>query len=304
MAKLIKLIPTFKDYIWGGTELKNKYNKDTKLETVAESWELSFHDDGLSLTQNGVSLKNVIAKRDWGTNCQKFDYFPTLIKFIDASKNLSVQVHPTDDYAIKNENSHGKSEMWYVVDATPDAGVMLGFKNDMTEEELQEAIASGNLEEKLNFFPVEKGDYFFIEAGTIHAICKGCIICEVQQSSNITYRVYDYHRKDVNGNMRELHVEKALSVTNLNKFDRVESQGVTKNNTIVQCKYFTVDYLDINSATTIDINRNSFKCITCIFGNGTIAGELIKQGESFFVPANDGELIIEGDLEVLVTYIS
>ena len=217
--EIVKLIPECKDNIWGGMKLKEKYGKQTEKNPVAESWELSFHKDGPTRLESGKTLQETVTETDLGENCKGFPFFPMLVKLIDAKQDLSVQVHPSDAYALKNENSFGKTEMWYIVEAEEGAGIYLGFKQDVTQEEYEKAIENTTLTDLLNFFEVKAGDCYFIPSGTIHAIATGCLICEIQQNSNLTYRVYDYGRRDKNGNLRELHVEKALKVTDLNKYE-------------------------------------------------------------------------------------
>ena len=214
-----KLYPVCKDYLWGGNKLKDKYGKITDCTPCAESWELSFHKDGKTLIEDGRALEDVVSAEMLGSNLDDFSFFPMLIKFIDAKSFLSVQVHPSDDYALKNENSYGKTEMWYIVDAEEGAGIYLGFKEDVTIQQYEQAIKENKLTDLLNFYEVKSGECYFIPSGTIHAIGAGCLICEIQQNSNLTYRVYDYGRKDKDGKERELHVEKALKVTNLKKHE-------------------------------------------------------------------------------------
>ena len=197
--EISKLYPEYKDYLWGGEKLKTKYGKQTDKTPCAESWELSFHKDGLTRLSNGKTLAETATETDLGTNCKKFPFFPVLIKFIDAKQDLSVQVHPSDEYALKHENSFGKTEMWYIVEAEKGAGIYLGFNRDVTQEEYETAIKENRLTELLNFYDVKAGECYFIPSGTIHAIGKGCLICEIQQNSNLTYRVYDYGRKDKDG---------------------------------------------------------------------------------------------------------
>ena len=221
--KIVKLYPECKGNIWGGVKLKEKYGKQTDKSPVAESWELSFHKDGPTRLADGRTLQEVVAKEELGKNCEGFPFFPMLVKLIDAKQDLSVQVHPSDKYALENENSFGKTEMWYVVEAEAGAGIYLGFKKDTAREEYEAAIKNNTLTELLNFFEVKAGDCYFIPSGTIHAIGTGCLICEIQQNSNLTYRVYDYGRKDKDGKERELHVDKALKVTNLKKLDHAPS---------------------------------------------------------------------------------
>ena len=297
--EIVKLYPECKDYVWGGTKLKQNYGKITDKTPCAESWELSFHKDGLTKLENGKTLAETVTAQDLGENAQKFPFFPSLIKFIDAEQNLSVQVHPSDDYALKNENSFGKTEMWYVVEAEEGAGLYVGFNKAVTKEEFETAIAEKRLTELLNFFEVKAGDCYFIPSGTIHAIAKGCLICEIQQNSNLTYRVYDYGRKDKDGKERELHVEKALKVTSLEKYEPITFSG----NLLGECEYFRVEKLAVNGKTTRKTDEKSFHCLTCVGGSGALNGETVNLGDSFFVPANYGEYTLEGDMEIIATSV-
>ena len=295
--KIERLYPVCKDYIWGGAKLREKYGKLTDANPCAESWELSFHKDGPCKISDGRTLAEAITADDIGTRAEKFPYFPTLIKFIDAKSDLSVQVHPSDEYALKNESSYGKTEMWYIVDADCGAGIYLGFKEDVTAEQLKRAIAEKRLSELLNFYPVKPGESYFIPAGTIHAIGKGCLICEVQQNSNLTYRVYDYGRKDKFGNERELHIEKALAVTSLMRFEaEPRSSGI-----LGSCDYFTVTKESVSGVFETFADTESYNAVTCTAGCGVIEGEKISAGDSFFIPAGYGIYRIEGNLEVLIT---
>ena len=292
-----KLYPAFKDYLWGGNRLKEKYGKITDSTPCAESWELSYHKDGKCTLSSGVSLESAAGTKDLGRNVSDFESFPVLIKFIDARDDLSVQVHPSDDYALKNENSYGKTEMWYIVDADEGAGIYLGFKRDVTKEEYRSAIENNTLTELLNFYRVKAGECYFIPSGTIHAIGKGTLICEIQQNSNLTYRVYDWGRVDKNGKSRELHVDKALDVTTLTRFAPL----APCNNYLGLSKYFTVKKLGEGSYCA---DENSFNCISCVMGNGNVEGIAMNAGDTFFVPAGYGEYRINGDVEVIMTQIS
>ena len=296
--KIKKLYPECKDYIWGGNNLKEKYGKQTDKNPCAESWELSFHKDGLTRLVDGKTLAESVTERDLGENVKDFPFFPVLIKFIDAKDNLSVQVHPSDEYALKNENSFGKTEMWYIVEAEEAAGIYLGFNRDVTKEEYETAIKEKRLTDLLNFNEVKAGECYFIPSGTIHAIGKGCLVCEIQQNSNLTYRVYDYGRKDKNGKERELHIEKALKVTNLHRFE-----PVTFEDCLGKCEYFTVQKYEINGEKCLYVDEQSFQCVTCVSGKGVIADLQMKQGDSFFIPANYGKYYINGKVEVLITKI-
>ena len=298
MDNILKLYPECKDYLWGGEKLKTKYSKLTDKSPCAESWELSFHKDGLTRLANGKTLAESVTERDLGENVKDFPFFPVLIKFIDAKENLSVQVHPSDEYALANENSFGKTEMWYIVEAEQGAGIYLGFNRNVTKEEYETAIKEKRLTELLNFYEVKAGECYFIPSGTIHAIGKGCLICEIQQNSNLTYRVYDYGRKDKNGNERELHIEKALQVTKLTKHKNTPLTG----DTLGSSKYFTVKKLCVKNEV-LQADNKTFQSLTCVKGQGEIDGQAVKQGDSFFVPANFGEYTLKGDMEIIMTEI-
>ena len=294
-----KLVAATKNYLWGGQKLKEKYGKKSEEEKVAESWELSFLDAGLTRLEDGRSLKESMRERDLGENATDFPFFPTLVKFIDAKDDLSVQVHPSDAYALPNENSLGKTEVWHIVEAEKGAGIYLGFNRTVSKEEYERAIAENRLTELLNFFEVQAGESYFIPAGTIHAIGKGCLICEIQQNSNLTYRVYDYGRRDKDGNTRELHIEKALAVTNLAKFSpRALPDGV-----VGRSKYFTASTLAVNGVKELSLDRRSFKLVTVTNGAGKVDGENAVAGDSFFCPADDKKILLEGEMKTVVTEI-
>ena len=225
MKEPIFLKPIFKDYIWGGKRLKEDFNKNTPYEITAESWEVSTNDNGKSIIKNGeyqgLNLAELFLKIEerqeiFGTKTVKMEKFPILIKFIDASSNLSVQVHPDDQYAYEKENGNqGKSEMWYIMECKDGAQIICGMKENIKEEELAKVLRSNKVEEYLSFVTVKKGDCIYIPSGTIHAILGDTLICEVQQNSDLTYRVYDWGRVGKDGKPRELHVEKAIDVVKL-----------------------------------------------------------------------------------------
>lgn len=307
--KIIKLTPACKDYIWGGENLVTKYNKTNTNNSsiLAETWELSTHKDGPSFIANGaykgklfsqyINENNVL-----GTNCDKFNDFPILVKFIDAKEKLSIQVHPNDEYALKNENKSGKTEVWYVADCKKGAFLYLGFNREVSKQEFKQHIENNTLLEVLNKFEVQKGDVFFIEAGTVHSIGKDIIIAEIQQNSNITYRVYDYGRKCKDGNTRELHIDKALQVTTTRPLQKYDFGAH-----IATCEYFTVDKLDINSNYVGIIDTKTFVNILVLEGDGEISVDdetlSFKKGDCFFLPAQTGHYTITGTMEALVTTI-
>ena len=297
--KIEKLYPECKDYLWGGNKLKEQYGKQTDKSPCAESWELSFHKDGLTRLANGKTLAESVTEKDLGKNVKKFPFFPLLIKFIDAKQDLSVQVHPSDEYALQNENSFGKTEMWYIVEAEQGAGIYLGFNRDVSQEEYKSAIQENRLTELLNFYEVKSGECYFIPSGTIHAIGKGCLICEIQQNSNLTYRVYDYGRQDKNGNERELHIDKALKVTALKKFTPLSFD----NGYLGKCEYFSVEKYAVTKCISLQTDGSSFHCITCVKGKGSIDGVEVLQGDSFFVPADYGHYTLDGDMEIICSRV-
>ncbi len=302
--EIVKLYPECKDNIWGGVKLKEKYGKETDKNPVAESWELSFHKDGPTRLQSGATLQETATESDLGKNCKGFPFFPMLAKLIDAKQDLSVQVHPSDAYALKNENSFGKTEMWYIVEAEQGAGIYLGFKKDVTKVEYEDAIKNHTLTDLLNFFEVKAGDCYFIPSGTIHAIGAGCLICEIQQNSNLTYRVYDYGRKDKNGNERELHVEKALKVTNLEKYEYTPLAIPTAQGELLGLsRYFTTTAVAVAGSKKLFADKNTFQCVMCVGGCGEIDGKDVALGDSWFVPAGYGEYSLTGDMQLIVAQV-
>ena len=306
---IAKLKPVFKDYLWGGKRLVEEYQKDFQGEILAESWELSCHPDGEcqidSGTHKGTRLVEYLETHPevLGTNCMRYDTFPILIKLIDAKQNLSIQVHPDDNYAKEYEGDNGKNEMWYIVDATEEAFIYFGFNQEISKTEYEKRIAENQLLEVLNKVKVEKGDCFFIKAGTVHAIGAGCLIAEVQQSSNVTYRVYDFGRRDMNGNLRELHIDKAVEVSILEP--SVNTANTT--NKLVESKYFTVEELNITSSRNFIADHASFQSLLILSGSGTLHynGEVIalEKANSIFIGANSGTYTVEGDFKALLTYI-
>ena len=311
---ILKLKPSCKDYLWGGHRLVDEYGKEYDGDVLAETWELSCHPDGPSTIVNGPwagkTLPQYIEEAGsqvLGTNCRRFRDFPILIKFIDAKQSLSIQVHPDNRYALKNEGQYGKTEMWYVVDAGKDAFLYFGFEKEISKEEFEQRIKEDTLLEVLHKTPVQKGDVLFIKSGTIHAIGSDILIAEIQQNSNVTYRVYDYGRVGKDGKKRELHVDKALAVTRREPVKR-ESAAYPH---VADCDYFTVDKLNLDGAVMKQISGTvteaSFASILFLDGCGTIScqGETLsfKKGESFFLPAGSGSYTVEGTCDALVTTI-
>lgn len=294
-----KLYPAFKDNLWGGERLVERYGKVTDMRPCAESWELSMHPAGVSRFADGRLISEALGERELGRNACEFEAFPMLIKFIDARDDLSVQVHPSDEYALANEGSYGKTELWYVVEADEGAGIYLGFKDSLDEHTAREAIREERLSELLNFYPVRAGDAFFIPSGTVHAIGAGCLIAEIQQSSDLTYRVYDYGRRDKSGNLRELHIEKAMRVASLDRYEMRElPDGV-----LGISKYFTARCVAINGKYSVLRDTGSFKCLTVVSGAGMLEGTCVSAGDSYFIAAGTGEVTLEGEMTVIISEV-
>ena len=298
MEKIYRLTPALKDAIWGGRRLFD-YGKRGELERIAESWELSFVEGDEARTDSGKILSEVFPRELWGEACRDFEHFPVLTKFIDAAEKLSVQVHPSDEYALEFENSYGKTEMWYVVDAAPGAGIYIGLREATSRERFAAAVADGSVEELLSFVPCHPGDVFFIPAGTVHAICEGVLIYEIQQNSTLTYRLYDYMRKDAQGNLRPLHVEKAMKVAVLDEYKEV-SISQDDETLIGKCDYFETHLYKL-SAEAIKVGRaDSYVSVTCTTGVGIIDEIPFSRGDSFFIPAGAGDVQISGNCDVIV----
>ena len=315
------LRPAGKDYLWGGTRLKDDFSKDLPMNPLAETWECSTHPDGPSIIASGKYkgqfLADVIKKHPeyLGTHPKGKAGLPILVKLIDARKDLSVQVHPNDEYAMKYENgSLGKTEMWYVVDAAKDASLIYGFHHDMDRAVLKKSLEEGSVQKYLQKIRIHKDDVFFIEAGTVHAIGKGALIAEIQESSNLTYRLFDYNRVDREGRRRELHIRKALDVINL-KGSQEPRQPMrvlryrkgTASELLCRCKYFQTERMLVNTECYREMadyqtGENSFQVLLCIGGCGTLTGResihFIK-GDCIFIPANSIPLKIHGKAEFL-----
>lgn len=302
MQKIYRLTPATKDNLWGGNKLR-KYGKVSDKDRIAESWELSFTRGGEAKIADGREMSEAFPKETWGTNCQKFEFFPTLTKFIDAREKLSVQVHPSDEYALKNEGQYGKTEMWYVVEADEGAGLYMGLNRECGSDEFSAAVADGTVEELLSFREVKGGDVFFIPSGTIHAIGAGVVIFEIQQNSTLTYRLYDYMRRDKDGNLRELHVDKAMLVSDLKVYEgapRVENSPEI----IGRCDYFETSKYKLNfTKMSFTVDEKSFLSLTVVGGEGTIEGEKASLGDTFFCPAGAGEITVDGCLEIIAVKI-
>ena len=316
--EILRLQPAGMDYLWGGTRLRDEYGKKIQMTPLAETWECSVHPDGPSVVANGEyrgrELREVLkAHPEWmGTKVQDGD-FPILIKFIDAKKDLSVQVHPDDDFAREREGQNGKTEMWYVIDADEGAQLIYGFKHNVDEQILKTAVETGTLDKHLQRVEVHKGDVFYVPAGTVHGIGAGILVAEIQESSNVTYRVYDYDRVDKNGKKRELHFEKAVQVMNMDVApDAKQKSRIVKyypgcsRELLCRCKYFEVERIQVTKAFSFSVLEESFQVIMCLDGEGQIEtmDENLKpvrfvKGRTLFLPAGLGRCLVVGDATVL-----
>ena len=305
----IELKPACKDYLWGGEKLRDNYGIDSPLHPLAEAWMLSCHPDGPSMVASGPhagktfpAYIEAVGRGCLGVDCEAFSDFPILIKLIDAKGDLSIQVHPSDDYALAHEHQLGKTEAWYVMDCDEGATLYYGFRHQIGKEELARRAQDGTLTDVLNAVPVEKGDLFFIPAGTLHAIRKGIVVAEIQQNSNVTYRIYDYGRVGADGKPRQLHIQQALEVT-----QRTPPQPDPDfHGHLAQCPYFTVDVME--GRFTLDCGPESFVSVLVLEGTGILwegdESMSLRKGESLFIPAGAGQCRLEGDgLKCLVTRV-
>ena len=319
--KPLLLRPSGKDYLWGGRRLNDEFEKQIRMTPLAETWECSTHPDGPSYVVEGEfkdeELAEVLRKYPeyLGKRHKGNLSLPLLIKFIDAKSDLSVQVHPTDEYARENENGQlGKTEMWYVLDAAKDAHLVYGLRQSCTQEEMRRAIENGTVIKYLQKVSIHKDDVFFIPAGTVHAIGAGALVAEIQENSNLTYRLYDYDRVDKNGNKRELNIDKALEVANLTTREeprqplrvRIYRCGVASE-LLGRCKYFEVYRMIVNTERRQRVyystDEMTFRVLLCINGCGTMiydSGEIVfYKGDCIFVPANSVKLMIHGQAQFL-----
>ncbi len=320
-SRIVKLKPVYKDYLWGGNRLSEMYGFGEKGQRIAESWQLSAHAAGCCRVAGGEcegmafdAYLERIGREALGWKCQPYERFPLLVKFIDATDKLSIQVHPDDAYAMPYENDYGKNEMWYVLDAQEDAFVYLGFEKDTSREEVQRRIEDGTLADILHKVPVKKGDSVFVPAGKIHAIGAGALILEIQQSSNATYRLYDYNRRDKDGNLRPLHLEKAFanisykasSETGLPVFSWQQGKGYKKR-LLEQCKYFSVWTYAVDEKAELVMDDSSFWSVVIVSGEGVMdaGGEKVMfgPGESLFLPAGRKAVKITGTCHFVLSHV-
>ena len=311
----LRLSPAGKGYLWGGDRLKKEYNKRIDITPLAESWECSVHPDGMSIVSggefSGMTLGQVLEKNPQYLGSKSRE-FPILVKFIDAASDLSIQVHPDDSYARENENDNGKTEFWYVLDAEEGAELIYGFEHAMDRKKLWRAIEEGRLETMLHHIPVHKGDVFLVKPGTVHAIGKGIVIVEVQESSNVTYRLYDYDRRDKDGNKRELHFDKAAEVLNMKPVDIIRQPnrmvryffGCARE-ILCRCEYFEVERIQVTKGFSFSVLETSFQVLLCIDGNGGLETDetnrpiRFDKGGCIFLPAGLGRCHVIGECTLL-----
>lgn len=312
------LKPVGKDYLWGGNRLKNEFNKNISICPLAETWECSAHPDGPSAVVNGEfagqTLVSVLKEHSdfLGSKTDKRYGLPVLVKFIDAKRNLSIQVHPDDEFAREHENDFGKTEMWYVLDAEEGASLTYGFAHDISEELLLRAISEGDLDKHLNRVEVHKGDSFLIPAGTVHGIGAGCFLAEIQESSNVIYRLYDYDRTDKTGKKRELHIKKALQVLNRKTGQRyvqrarlVQYYPGYSREVLCRCQFFETVRICVRKKAEFFVDNTTFQIVLVTGGFGELKtgndGYEIrfKRGDCIFLPAGIGEIILTGKCEFL-----
>ncbi len=310
--------PILKERIWGGTKLKTFLDKPINSEITGESWEISTVENDVSIVANGEykgkSLNEMIEnfpKEILGTLVhEKFGFdFPLLFKYLDARQDLSIQVHPNDELAKKRHNSFGKTEMWYIMQADEDARIIVGFNENSSKESYIENLENKTLLSILDSKKVRQGDVFFLETGTIHAIGAGMVVAEIQQTSDITYRIYDFERKDANGKERELHTDLALDAINYNKVDtqKFYSKNINESNETVNCPYFTTNFIPLDGQINIQKDDNSFTVYMCVDGNFDLIYNKVtyrySKGDTILIPAALKDFELSGNASLLEIYI-
>nr|WP_300308676.1 mannose-6-phosphate isomerase, class I [uncultured Anaerostipes sp.] len=308
MGHVLKMKPVFKEMIWGGHKLKDVYGYDIPSDHTGECWAISAHKNGDCEVADGEFAGKTLSwvfenHRELFGNIEG-DQFPLLVKIIDAKNDLSVQVHPDDAYARANENSLGKTECWYVLQAEEGTKMVMGH-HARTKEEFVKAIEEDDYDNLLNSFEIKAGDFFYIPSGTLHAICSGSLIYEAQQSSDITYRVYDYHRKDAEGNERQLHVKQSIDVTRVpsendrkQEFQKEDLAGGTKTR-YIESEFFKVDKYQLEGKNQI-INDAPFQMVSILDGEGTMDGENVKKGDHFIICSDHKETEFCGNMELMI----
>lgn len=312
-----KLKPVYKEIIWGGKKIEKYFNRETPFDKTAESWELCERDDGMSVITNGelkgLEFTKLIAdyrEKVLGTeSIKKYgNYFPLLIKIIDANDKLSVQVHPDDEYAQLHGEKNGKNELWYIIDAKKDAKLVYGLKDTVTKEDFAEAVKNGTIKDTLNEVPVKPGDAFFIPAGTVHAILDGILIAEIQQNSNTTYRIYDWDRVGKDGKPRELHVKEALDVVAFQKaLPKISERDENPTRTILESKFFNIEEIKLDGKIERKTDEKTFCVIMNLTGDTKITYDdgvvELKKGDTVLIPAFLGNYSIEGKSNLVLSWI-
>tara|TARA_R110000765_G_scaffold305964_1_gene399834 strand:- start:855 stop:1817 length:963 start_codon:yes stop_codon:yes gene_type:complete len=313
----LKFNPILKERLWGGRKLGDIFGKPIKSDITGESWEISTVKGDISVVSNGdlagSTLQDLIdanseALLGKSVVARFGKEFPILIKFIDAKQDLSIQLHPNDKLAKERHNSFGKTEMWYIMDADKDADLIVGFNKNVTKEEYQKSIENDTLLDLLNYEKVKEGDTFFINTGKIHAIGAGVVLAEIQQTSDVTYRVFDFNRKDKEGNLRELHTDMAVDAMDYQQKDDFIVKYSKENNavnTMVDCPYFKTNYINLSENFKQDIsNRDSFTIYMCVSGSATVVNDsgeaTIKKGETVLVPANSKQITLKTNKATLL----
>ena len=310
----LKLSYVTKSPLWGGRRLIDEWGLSPASASIGEAWMLTVRDKEMSVIENGPeagkTMRQYFADRGSAVIGLSYDGgdFPLLVKLIDARDKLSVQVHPDDAYAKRVENDRGKTEMWYIVEADEGAEIIYGLKDGMSAEEFRAAVREGKLADTMHHCPVHAGETYFIPSGMLHAIGAGILIAEIQQNCDLTYRVYDYERRGADGSLRELHVDKALDVTVPFTEDEVNAIryecGAASEQTLAHCRYFKTDKLTVSASTAITVDERSFAFLLCLDGKGTITagGEScdIARADGYYLPAGLGQVVLDGDMTVLV----
>ncbi len=311
--------PILKERIWGGTKLKSVLNKDITSDTIGESWELSTVPESISVISNGafadITLENLISDfpiEILGSKVhENFGItFPLLFKFIDAHADLSVQVHPNDEIAKRRHNSFGKTEMWYIMQSDPGSRIIVGFKEDSSPDQYLEHLKDNSIVSLLQEIEVQKGDVFLLETGTVHAIGSGIVLAEIQQTSDITYRIYDFDRRDVNGNPRQLHTEEAIEAINYKATDSQKEYSELENqaNTLVDCKYFTTNMIPLQGSIKVQKDKTTFTVFMCVAGSFEFIynskSAHYQKGDTILIPAQLSAFELRGNASLLEIYIS
>lgn len=310
---LLFMEPVFKDYLWGGNRLINELHKNSKFDITAESWEISSNKNGDCKIRNteykGMTLSELFNKKEmrreiFGAKCLDKDEFPLLIKYIDANQNLSIQVHPDDEYARKLGFT-GKNELWYIMDCKENSQIIAGLNNAVSKEELENIIEENRIKDYIRYVDVKKGDSIYIPAGTVHAILEGILICEIQQNSDVTFRVYDWDRKDKNGNYRELHKKQAIETINSKQIPEIVHKNQDKIQVLTNNDFFEVKKIEIDNSFKNKSNLDTCYLINIVDGNGVIKtinnNYEIKKGDSFLIPASLGNYEFIGKMTIIET---